>query len=77
MKTERVKPWKATTLEWTAPIDAGHGNWNGPIPTVHRWAYDYSKFDEEEFTLQHIPVREFEKRKNIKIIVDDIVVVKT
>ena len=32
-----------TTLEWTTPINPGHGNWPGEIPEVHRWAYDYGK----------------------------------
>ena len=41
MKTKN--PWGATTLEWTAPIQGIHGNWPGKIPSVHRWAYDYSK----------------------------------
>lgn len=36
-------PWKSNTLEWTAPVEHMHGNWPGAIPTVHRWAYDYSK----------------------------------
>lgn len=36
-------PWGATTLEWTTPINPGHGNWEGEIPEVHRWAYDYGK----------------------------------
>ena len=36
-------PWGSNALEWTTPINPGHGNWEGPIPTVHRWAYDYSK----------------------------------
>ena len=36
-------PWKSNTIEWTAPIEHLHGNWPGEIPTVHRWAYDYSK----------------------------------
>ena len=39
-------PWKSTTLEWTTPIEHIHGNWPGAIPDVHRWAYDYSKVDE-------------------------------
>lgn len=33
-------PWKSNTLEWTTPINLGHGNWVGPIPTVYRWPYD-------------------------------------
>jgi cytochrome c oxidase subunit 1 len=36
-------PWKATTLEWHTPTTPpGHGNWGPQLPTVHRWAYDYS-----------------------------------
>jgi len=34
-------PWQATTLEWTTPVAAIHGNWEGDIPEVHRWPYDY------------------------------------
>jgi cytochrome c oxidase subunit 1 len=36
-------PWKSNTLEWTTPVNPGHGNWPGAIPTVYRWPYDYSK----------------------------------
>ena len=36
-------PYQANTLEWTTPINTGHGNWPGKLPTVQRWAYDYSK----------------------------------
>ncbi|MAI23143.1 MAG: cytochrome c oxidase subunit I [Crocinitomicaceae bacterium] len=35
-------PWKSNTLEWTTPVQHVHGNWEGPLPEVHRWAYDYS-----------------------------------
>jgi cytochrome c oxidase subunit 1 len=45
-------PWGATTLEWSTPIKAGHGNWDGKIPAVHRWAYDYSKDEDTDFTPQ-------------------------
>src|SRR5450432_2088742 len=48
-------PWGSTTLEWTAPIHPGHGNWPGEIPEVHRWAYDYAK-DGREFIPQTEPV---------------------
>jgi cytochrome c oxidase subunit 1 len=41
-QTSEKNPWHATTLEWTTPTPAGHGNWPGEIPTVHRWAFDYS-----------------------------------
>jgi cytochrome c oxidase subunit 1 len=54
-----MNPYGATTLEWTVPIDAGHGNWEGDIPEVHRWAYDYGK-DGEEFISQVTPMRENE-----------------
>lgn len=53
-------PWGATTLEWTAPIDAPHGNWPGKIPAVHRWPYDYGK-DGEDFIPQIVPLAEGEK----------------
>ncbi len=53
-------PWGANTLEWTTPIEAGHGNWPGKIPTVHRWAYDYGK-DGKEFITQIKPLEEGEE----------------
>ncbi len=53
-------PWKSTTLEWSTPIKPVHGNWVGKIPTVHRWAYDYSK-DEREFVPQYYPLEDHEK----------------
>ncbi len=52
-------PWGATTLEWSSPIGGVHGNWEGKIPTVHRWAYDYNK-DDREFVPQYIPMEEGE-----------------
>jgi cytochrome c oxidase subunit 1 len=58
-KQTEMNPYGATTLEWTAPIDAGHGNWEGDIPEVHRWAYDYGK-DGEEFITQVTPMGEHE-----------------
>jgi len=48
-------PWSSTTLEWTAPIRPGHGNWPGDIPEVHRWPYDYAK-DGREFIPQTEPL---------------------
>jgi len=36
-------PWGATTLEWqTAETPPVHGNWGDKLPSVYRWAYDYS-----------------------------------
>ena len=52
-------PWGANTLEWTTPIEAGHGNWPGKLPSVQRWAYDYGK-NGEEFIPQYVPLREGE-----------------
>lgn len=54
-KVINQNPWGATTLEWTAPIHPGHGNWEGEIPEVHRWAYDYSK-DGRDFIPQTEPI---------------------
>lgn len=49
-------PWKSNTLEWTTPIEPGHGNWPGAIPSVYRWPYDYSKPGaKDDFIPQHIP----------------------
>lgn len=57
-KGEKVgqNPWKANTLEWTTPVERIHGNWPGEIPTVYRWAYDYSKPGaEDDFIPQNVP----------------------
>ena len=42
-KVTSENPWLSNTLEWTTPINPGHGNWVGEIPEVHRGAYDYGK----------------------------------
>ncbi len=56
-KKATQNPWNANTLEWTAPIEHIHGNWPGEIPTVYRWAYDYSKPGaEEDFIPQTVPL---------------------
>lgn len=60
-KVTSLNPWGAATLEWTTPINPGHGNWPGEIPEVHRWAYDYGK-DGEEFIPQTRPVGEHESK---------------
>ncbi len=54
-KVTSKNPWGANTLEWTTPIRPGHGNWEGEIPEVHRWPYDYSK-DGRDFIPQTEPV---------------------
>ena len=55
-KIAPLNPWKSNTLEWTTPLNPGHGNWPGEIPHVHRWPYDYSRPDtEEDFVPQNVP----------------------
>jgi cytochrome c oxidase subunit 1 len=41
-KTSERNPWHATTLEWETPTPTGHGNFGPELPTVYRWAFDYS-----------------------------------
>ncbi|MFB9864187.1 cytochrome c oxidase subunit I [Rufibacter immobilis] len=49
-------PWKSNTLEWTTPVNPGHGNWPGPLPVVYRWPYDYSKPGApQDFIPQNVP----------------------
>ena len=60
-KLKVLNPWNSNSLEWTTPIKPGHGNWPGKIPTVHRWAYDYSKPGrDEDFVPQTEPLSEYE-----------------
>ena len=54
-KVRTRNPWQANTLEWTTKINPGHGNWDGEIPEVHRWPYDYGK-DGRDFIPQTEPV---------------------
>ncbi|MBF9144441.1 cytochrome c oxidase subunit I [Hymenobacter properus] len=49
-------PWRSNTLEWTTPVELGHGNWPGAVPAVYRWPYDYSKpGSDADFIPQHVP----------------------
>ncbi len=55
-------PWGSNTLEWTTPVERIHGNWPGEIPTVERWAYDYSKPGaDKDFIPQNVPLKEGEE----------------
>jgi len=63
-------PWNSTTLEWTAEVKHIHGNWDGPIPEVHRGPYDYSKLDKDgndyviagqDYVPQHVPLQDNEE----------------
>ena len=58
-KVRTPNPWEANTLEWTTPINPGHGNWPGEIPEVHRWPYDYAK-DGRDYIPQTEPPRQGE-----------------
>jgi len=60
-------PWQANTLEWTSPIEGIHGNWDGELPTVHRWPYDYSRDpnSDVDFIPQTVPLTEEEKKDKI------------
>lgn len=60
-KVTTKNPWNANTLEWTTPINPGHGNWPGEIPEVHRWAYDYGK-DGVDYIPQTEPVTKDESK---------------
>jgi cytochrome c oxidase subunit 1 len=41
-KATENNPWQTTTLEWQTPCPPGHGNFGEELPTVYRWAFDYS-----------------------------------
>jgi cytochrome c oxidase subunit I len=60
-KVRSTNPWGSNTLEWTTPINPGHGNWPGDIPEVHRWAYDYGK-DGRDFIPQTEPLHKDETK---------------
>ncbi|PHR97520.1 MAG: cytochrome c oxidase subunit I [Leeuwenhoekiella sp.] len=66
-------PWKSNTLEWTTELKHIHGNWEGEIPHVYRWSYDYSKLNEDEtdyvipgqdYIPQNIPLQPGEEEMN-------------
>lgn len=61
-KVTTTNPWSATTLEWTTPINPGHGNWIGEIPEVYRWPYDYSK-NGKDFVPQTVPLSPDEEKE--------------
>jgi cytochrome c oxidase subunit I len=62
-KVTTTNPWSATTLEWTTPINPGHGNWPGEIPEVYRWPYDYSK-NGKDFVPQTVPLSPDEEKES-------------
>jgi len=37
-----ANPWRANTLEWTAPAVIPHGNWGDTVPVVYRGPYEYA-----------------------------------
>ena len=65
-KMKSLNPWKSTTLEWTTPMEPGHGNWPGAIPAVHRDAYQYGK-DGHDYIPQEVTDAQLaEKEKMMK-----------
>jgi cytochrome c oxidase subunit 1 len=50
-KKAEENPWKANTVEWTAPTPPPHGNF-AAIPTVYRAPYEYSAPEVKEDWLQ-------------------------
>jgi cytochrome c oxidase subunit 1 len=61
-KVTDPNPWKANSLEWTTPFLPGHGNWDGEIPEVHRWAYDYKDDGNgNDFIPQTVPLKDGEE----------------
>ncbi|MBU1310509.1 MAG: cytochrome c oxidase subunit I, partial [Gammaproteobacteria bacterium] len=56
-KTASANPWQATTLEWQTPqTPPAHGNFGAQLPTVYRWAYDYSvPGARDDFIPQNLP----------------------
>jgi len=55
-------PWEATSLEWQTPdTPPCHGNWGAKLPTVHRWAYEYSVPGvKADFVPQNMPAEDVE-----------------
>ncbi|OWY24193.1 cytochrome c oxidase subunit I [Sphingobacteriales bacterium UPWRP_1] len=53
-KIKTLNPYLSNTLEWTTPIEPGHGNWPGAIPPVYRGPYEYGK-NGTDFVPQHLP----------------------
>ncbi|MCB1671061.1 MAG: cbb3-type cytochrome c oxidase subunit I, partial [Pseudomonadales bacterium] len=42
-KKAEHNPWGSASLEWQTPdVPPVHGNWGPKLPSVYRWAYDYS-----------------------------------
>jgi cytochrome c oxidase subunit 1 len=61
-KVTSLNPWSSTTLEWTTPIHPSHGNWEGEIPTVYRWPYDFKDDGNgNDFIPQTVPLRDGEE----------------
>jgi cytochrome c oxidase subunit 1 len=52
-------PWNATTLEWQTPdTPPKHGNFGRELPSVYRWAYDYSvPGAAQDFIPQNVPAQ--------------------
>ena len=63
-KPSGPNPWNATTLEWqTAHTPPTHGNFGPELPSVYRWAYDYSvPGADQDFIPQNVPAHEVARK---------------
>jgi cytochrome c oxidase subunit 1 len=53
-----ANPWKANSLEWTAPSPPPHGNFE-EVPVVYRGPYEYSSPEgPDDFLPQNVPPRQ-------------------
>jgi cytochrome c oxidase subunit I len=51
-----ANPWRASTLEWTAPSPPPHLNWGSRLPAVECGPYEYSRPEaDEDFLAQSLP----------------------
>jgi cytochrome c oxidase subunit 1 len=54
-KNAPKNPWRSNTLEWTTEVKPVAGNWEGALPKVYRWPYDYNLPEAtEDYVPQHI-----------------------
>ena len=61
MERKRAKSLEIEYIGMDSPVEHIHGNWQGKLPEVYRWPYDYSKpgYD-EDFVPQNVPLKEGE-----------------
>lgn len=58
-KKAEQNPSNSNTLEWTTPVIIPMENWEGDLPVVYRWPYDYSvPGTDTDFIPQNVPNKE-------------------